>query len=107
MALLSRSKVDQATLRMHGWHRREQQLVKVYPAWTRADAVQVAARMTGELEPLSHEPTMGVRVDGSQVHVDIYTPDEGGITEADIHLAERLDVVASRLKENVRVPFGA
>ena len=57
-------------------------------------AARLAGRLATELDPLSHEPTVGIRVEAARVRVDMHTPDEGGITEADIDLAARLDVVA-------------
>ena len=107
MAILAGHKVDEVLLRMSGWHRRGHELVKIYPTRTRADAVRLAGRLAAELEPLSHEPTVGLRIDAARVHVDLHTPDEGGITEADIELAGRLDRVAQSSPEDTRAPFGA
>lgn len=94
MAALSGHRVDELMLKMGGWHRRGHELVKIYPMRTHLDGLRLAARLAAELEPASHEPTIGIRVNGAHVHVDVHTPDEGGITEADIELVERLDLAA-------------
>jgi pterin-4a-carbinolamine dehydratase len=105
MAALSGHRVDELLLRMSGWHRRGHELVRIYPTGTHLDGVRLAARLTAELEPMSHEPTIGIQVDGAHVRVDLHTPDEGGITEADVELAERLDRAAQPLVR-VRGAFG-
>lgn len=107
MARLEQHKVDEMLLRMSGWHRRGHELVKIYPASSHASAVRLAGQLAAELEPLSHEPTVGLRVDAARVQVDLHTPDEGGITDADIELAGRLDNVARSSHEDARAPFGA
>jgi len=101
MAILSGHRVDELMLTLGGWHRRGHELVKIYPTRTHLDGRRLAARLAAELEPASHEPTVGIRIDGARVHVDLHTPDEGGITEADIELAGRLDLAA---QSHVYVP---
>lgn len=101
MAALSGHRVDELILQMSGWHRQGHELVRIYPTGTHLDAVRLAARLAAELEPVSHEPTIGIRVAGAAVHVDLHTPDEGGITESDIELATHLDLAA---RSHVYVP---
>lgn len=93
MTRLSEHKLDQAMLKMNGWHRRDHQIVKTYRARTHTDAVRLAGLLASELDPPSHEPSVGIRTEGASVQVDLHTPAEGGVTDADIELARRLDVV--------------
>jgi pterin-4a-carbinolamine dehydratase len=101
MAALDGHRVDELILTMGGWHRRGHELVKIYRTRSHLDGIQLLARLAAELEPAQHEPTIGLRVDGARVHLALHTPDEGGITEADIELARRFDLVA---RSEVYVP---
>ena len=55
---------------------------------------RLSSRVPDELEDLSHDPMVGIRIDWTRVYVDMHTPDEGGITEADIELVKQFDDAA-------------
>ena len=94
MAHLDATKVDETLVGMTGWHRRGHELIKIFTTPTHTEAARLAAAAAGELEKCSHEPSVGIRLDGNRVYIDMHTPDEGGITEADFELADRIDRAA-------------
>jgi 4a-hydroxytetrahydrobiopterin dehydratase len=86
--------VDELLLELRGWHRRGPSLEKIYPAASHADALALLSQVAELLSGAGHEPALDARTVERTVYLGIHTPAHGGITDADLELARRIDQLA-------------
>ena len=83
--------VDELLLELHHWHRSGHRLERSYPTVSHREAMAFVERVASVVGDAEHEPTLDMRVEARTVHLSIHTPTHGGITDADIDLARRID----------------
>ena len=71
------------------WERRDDELVRVYPFEDYLDGVTFATRVAEVADEEFHHPEIRIRYD--EVEVRLTSHEAGGITDADLRLAELFD----------------
>ena len=91
MELLSESVVDAALASGVGWQRRDATLVKVHTGRVFADALAYVNAVGALAEAMDHHPDIDIR--WNRVTLVLSTHSAGGLTEADLELARRIDAL--------------
>lgn len=94
MARLSEEALQSALTQMPGWSIAEGMLRKTYRFSTFPDGIAFVNRVADLAEDMGHHPDIDVRY--STIIVSLSTHDEGGITEKDTALAQRIDGLLGR-----------
>jgi 4a-hydroxytetrahydrobiopterin dehydratase len=91
MAVLDPGTVDAALSQGMGWTREEDELVKVHSGPAFADALAYVNAVGALAEEADHHPDIDIR--WNKVTLRLTTHSEGGLTQADLDLARRIDAL--------------
>jgi 4a-hydroxytetrahydrobiopterin dehydratase len=92
MALLSDEEIDRRLSGRGGWERRGDAIVRELKTADFVGSVDLLNRITPIAEDMNHHPD--VSISWNRVTVSLSTHSEGGLTENDFVLAERIDGLA-------------
>ncbi|QKR00468.1 4a-hydroxytetrahydrobiopterin dehydratase [Metallosphaera tengchongensis] len=92
MAKLSEQEIEAALKRLSGWKLENGTLVKEFKFSDFAESVRFLTRVQPVADSLDHHPDVCIYYNRVVVHLT--THDEGGITQLDVKLAEKLDDLA-------------
>jgi 4a-hydroxytetrahydrobiopterin dehydratase len=88
---LSDLEVQRALGGLPGWARRGGALTKTFSFDRFADGIRFVDRLARVADDMNHHPDIDVRY--TKVTIMLSTHDAGGITEADLRLAEKIEMV--------------
>jgi 4a-hydroxytetrahydrobiopterin dehydratase len=91
---LSDLEIQRALGRLAGWARRGDTLTKTYNFATFADGIAFVNRVAKAADASNHHPDIDIRY--TKVTCILSTHDAGGITEADLKLAEAIEKAAAK-----------
>ena len=94
MAKLSDAAIQSALTQMSGWSVADGMLRKTYRFSTFPDGIAFVNRVADLAEDSGHHPDIDIRY--STIIVSLSTHDQGGITEKDTALAQRIDGLLGR-----------
>lgn len=94
MVRLSEDAIQTALTQMPGWSVVDGMLRKTYQFSTFPDGIAFVNRVADLAEEMGHHPDIDIRY--STIIVSLSTHDEGGITEKDTTLAQRIDGLLAR-----------
>jgi 4a-hydroxytetrahydrobiopterin dehydratase len=86
---LSDLEIQRALGKLAGWSRRGDALLKTYTFQQFADGIEFVRHVAKVADRLNHHPDIDIRY--TKVTLTLSTHDAGGITEADLQLAEEID----------------
>jgi len=86
---LSDLEIQRALGGMSGWARRGDALTKTFTFERFADAIAFVGRVAVAADAMNHHPDIDIRY--TKVTMSLSTHDAGGITQADLDLAGRID----------------
>jgi 4a-hydroxytetrahydrobiopterin dehydratase len=92
MAKLSDEAIAAALAHLPGWSRAGDTLAKMYSFKTFPDGISFVDRVALVAEELGHHPD--ITINYTRVTMTLSTHDEGGVTEKDVALAERIEALA-------------
>ena len=88
---LSDLEVQRALGGLPGWARRGEVLTKTFAFDRFADGIRFIDRLARVADDMNHHPDIDVRY--TKVTIMLSTHDAGGITQADLRLAEKIEMV--------------
>jgi 4a-hydroxytetrahydrobiopterin dehydratase len=88
---LSDLEVQRALGGLPGWARRGAVLTKTFSFDRFADGIRFVDRLARVADDMNHHPDIDVRY--TKITIMLSTHDAGGITEADLRLAEKIETV--------------
>lgn len=88
---LSDVEIQRALGGLPGWARRAGALTKTFSFDRFADGIRFVDRLARVADDMNHHPDIDVRY--TKITVMLSTHDAGGITEADLRLAEKIEMV--------------
>jgi len=88
---LSDLEVQRALGGLPGWARRGGALTKTFSFDRFADGIRFVDRLARVADEMNHHPDIDVRY--TKITVMLSTHDAGGITETDLRLAEKIEMV--------------
>ncbi len=88
---LSDLEIQRALGGLPGWARRGGALTKTFSFDRFADGIRFVDRLARVADDMNHHPDIDVRY--TKITVMLSTHDAGGITEADLRLAEKIETV--------------
>ena len=91
MARLESSEVEGRLARLEGWSRQGDAIVNEYKRGNFLGSLELVNRIAPVAEDMNHHPDLAISWD--TVTVTITTHSEGGLTEKDFVLAERIDAL--------------
>ena len=89
---LSDLEIQRALAGLPGWSRRGDTLTKTFGFEKFADGIAFVGRAAKIADEMNHHPDIDVRY--TKILMSLSTHDAGGITQADLTLAERIESVA-------------
>lgn len=92
MAKLSNEQVTAALAGLTGWSRAGESLTKTFTFKTFPEGIGFVDRVALVAEELAHHPD--ITINYNRVTMTLSTHDEGGVTEKDVALAERIETTA-------------
>ena len=92
MALLSDDEIQAKLAELDGWERDGDAIRKAFDRGDFVGSVRFADAIVEPAEEMGHHPDL--EISWATVRVRITTHSEGGLTEADFELAERIDAIA-------------
>ncbi len=92
MARLESDEIDERLAKLDGWSRQGEALVREHKSENFLGSVEFVNRVAPVAEDMNHHPDLAISWD--TVTVTITTHSEGGLTEADFTLAERIDALS-------------
>lgn len=92
MTKLSDAAISTALEGLPGWSRAGDTLTKVYTFKTFPEGIAFVDRVALAAEDAGHHPDMTINY--SRVTMALSTHDEGGVTEKDVALAQRIESLA-------------
>ena len=92
MARLSDSEIDERLGGLDGWKRSGDAIVKEFDNGDFKGSVEFVNKLTPAAEEMNHHPDL--EISWKTVTVTITTHSEGGLTEGDFELAQRIDALA-------------
>lgn len=90
---LSDLEVQRALGSLPGWSRRGDALTKTFSFDRFADGIRFIDRVARVADDLNHHPDIDIRY--TKITIALSTHDAGGITDADLRLAEKIEMVNS------------
>ncbi len=90
MAVLTENEIQERLKDLEGWKVENNSLVKEFQFVDFYNALSFVVKIGVEAEKLNHHPEILIH-SYNKVKVTITTHDEGGITETDLRLADRLE----------------
>ncbi|HEY5252619.1 MAG TPA: 4a-hydroxytetrahydrobiopterin dehydratase [Acidimicrobiales bacterium] len=91
MKVLEPAVVDGALAEGMAWTREGDELVKIHTGRAFADALAYVNAVAALAEEVNHHPDIDIR--WNRVTLRLSTHDAGGLTEADLSLARRIDAL--------------
>jgi len=91
---LSDLEIQRALGRLTGWARRGDTLTKTYTFGTFADGIAFVNRIAKAADARNHHPDIDIRY--TKITCMLSTHDAGGITTADLELAEDIEKAAAK-----------
>jgi 4a-hydroxytetrahydrobiopterin dehydratase len=91
---LSDLEIQRALGRLSGWARRGDTLTKTYTFGTFADGIAFVNRVAKVADGRNHHPDIDIRY--TKITCILSTHDAGGITNADLDLAEQIENAAAK-----------
>ncbi len=91
MARLGAEEIEERLSRLDGWSRRGETLVRERKGENFLGSLEFVNRLAPVAEDMNHHPDLAISWD--TVTVTITTHSEGGLTEKDFTLAERIDAL--------------
>ncbi|HEY2163680.1 MAG TPA: 4a-hydroxytetrahydrobiopterin dehydratase [Gemmatimonadaceae bacterium] len=88
---LSDLEIQRALGTLPGWARRGDVLTKTFSFDRFADGIRFVDRLARAADDMNHHPDIDVRY--TKVTIMLSTHDAGGITESDLRLAEKIEMV--------------
>lgn len=92
MPLLSDEEIASRLERLEGWERHGDAIRKAYDRGDFKGSVEFVNRLTPAAEEMNHHPDLSIS--WKTVTVSLSTHSQGGLTDSDFELAERIDSVA-------------
>ena len=92
MARLSDTEIDERLAGLNGWERSGEAIVKQFDNGDFKGSVDFVDRLTPEAEDMNHHPDL--EISWNKVTVTITTHSQGGLTENDFELAQRIEDLA-------------
>lgn len=89
MPKLSEKAVSEKLKALAGWERSGEAIVKTYTFDTFLDGIDFINRVAGIAEDVDHHPDITVHY--RRVTFTLWTHSEGGLTERDLDLAEKIE----------------
>jgi 4a-hydroxytetrahydrobiopterin dehydratase len=89
MALLSDEEIKSRLAELNGWRQRGEYIVKSFDRGDFVGSVKFVDSLVGPAEEMNHHPD--IAISWSQVEVAISTHAEGGLTESDFELANKVE----------------
>lgn len=86
---LSDLEIQRGLNRLSGWSRRGDVLVKTYTFPTFAAGIAFVDRVARAADAMNHHPDIDIRY--TKITCSLSTHDAGGITDADLELAEQIE----------------
>lgn len=90
---LSDLEIQRALGGLAGWSRRGDSITKTFAFERFPDGIAFVGRVAAIAEEMNHHPDIDIRY--TKVTMTLSTHDAGGITKADLTLAERIESAAS------------
>jgi 4a-hydroxytetrahydrobiopterin dehydratase len=90
---LSDLEIQRALGRLPGWSRRGDTLTKTYTFPTFAEGIAFVGRVAKAADARNHHPDIDIRY--TKITCLLTTHDAGGVTDADLKLAEEIEKAAS------------
>ena len=91
---LSDLEIQRALGRLSGWARRGDTLTKTYTFGTFADGIAFVNRIAKAADARDHHPDIDIRY--TKITCILSTHDAGGVTSADLELAEEIEKAAAK-----------
>ena len=91
---LSDLEIQRALGRLSGWARRGDTLTKTYTFATFADGIAFVNRIAKAADASNHHPDIDIRY--TKITCILSTHDAGGVTDADLKLAEEIEKAAAK-----------
>ena len=91
---LSDLEIQRALGRLSGWARRGDTLTKTYTFGTFADGIAFVNRVAKAADARNHPPDIDIRY--TKITCMLSTHDAGGITSADLELAEEIEKAVAK-----------
>jgi 4a-hydroxytetrahydrobiopterin dehydratase len=91
---LSDLDIQRALGRLTGWSRRGDTLMKTYTFGTFAEGIAFVNRVAKSADAANHHPDIDIRY--TRVTCTLSTHDAGGVTDADLKLAEEIEKAAAK-----------
>jgi 4a-hydroxytetrahydrobiopterin dehydratase len=91
---LSDLEIQRALGRLTGWARRGDTLTKTYTLGTFADGIAFVNRIAKAADARNHHPDIDIRY--TKITCLLSTHDAGGITAADLELAEEIEKASAK-----------
>lgn len=91
MARLDSNEVDERLAGLEGWSRQGEAIVNEYKRGSFLGSLEFVNRIAPVAEDMNHHPDLAISWD--TVTVTITTHSEGGLTDKDFVLAERVDAL--------------
>lgn len=91
MARLEPEEIEERLSRLDGWSRRGEALVREQRSENFLGSLEFVNRLAPVAEEMGHHPDLAISWD--MVTVTITTHSEGGLTQKDFTLAERIDAL--------------
>ena len=88
-ATLSDSEIEQALVRLPGWAREGDEIVKWYELPSFPTAIDFVGRIADLAEAADHHPDLDIRY--RRLRVALSTHDAGGLTQKDVDLATQIE----------------
>lgn len=95
MAALSATEINQRVEKMEGWSYRGDMLHKKYTFPSFLPGIQFVNQIAAAAENAGHHPDM--RINYNVVSIDLSTHSEGGVTNKDFDLANKIDEIRGML----------
>ncbi len=92
MARLEAEEIDERLSKLDGWSRQGEALVREQKSRDFLGSLEFVNRVAPVAEEMNHHPDLAISWD--TVTVAITTHSEGGLTEKDFTLAERIDALS-------------
>jgi len=91
---LSDLEIQRALGKLSGWARRGDTLTKTYTFGSFADGIAFVNRVAKAADAKNHHPDIDIRY--TKITCVLSTHDAGGITDADLKLAEEIEKAAAK-----------
>ncbi len=92
MAVLTDSQVQQALGRLPGWQRNGNAIQRLFQFIDFNAAMQFVNQVAAAAEQANHHPDIDIRY--NKVLMSLLSHDSGGVTQRDVRMAERINLIA-------------